>query len=129
MRRLQRPRRRRKKKCRQIPEGCGDQDAATDKLARRPEPRGCRLKCRPGAPGRSGSRAAGKLAPGQKININKATEAELDTLPGIGPAKAQAILAFRTQNGAFKTIEDIQKVKGIKAAGFSKLKAHIKVAD
>lgn len=74
-------------------------------------------------------RAAGKLAPGQMININKATAEELDALPGIGPTKAGAIIDYRTQHGDFKTIEDIENVKGIKAGEFSKIKDHIKVAN
>ena len=47
------------------------------------------------------------------ININTATEAELDKLPGIGPVKAKAIVEERKKNGAFKSIEDIKRVKGI----------------
>ena len=49
----------------------------------------------------------------QPININTATQEELETLPGIGPSKAQAILVYREENGAFKTIEDILEVPGI----------------
>ncbi|HZQ47412.1 MAG TPA: helix-hairpin-helix domain-containing protein [Verrucomicrobiae bacterium] len=70
---------------------------------------------------------SGKLAPGQKININKASAQELDALPGIGPAKAQAIVDYRNQNGDFKTIDDIKKVKGIKEGEFSKMKDYITV--
>jgi competence protein ComEA len=70
-----------------------------------------------------------KLAPGQRLNINTASAAELDKLPGIGPAKAQAIVDYRTQNGNFKSIEDIEKVKGIKGGVFSKIKDYIKVSD
>jgi len=81
------------------------------------------------APLTSTGRASGSLNPGQKININKATAGELDRLPGIGPAKAQAIIDYRNQNGAFKTTEDIQKVKGIKAGTFSQVKDFIKVTD
>jgi comEA protein len=77
----------------------------------------------PSATGRTSS----KLAPGQKININTATADELDALPGIGPTKAQAVIDYRNQHGAFKAIEDIQNVKGIKAGEFSKLKDYIVV--
>ena len=81
------------------------------------------------APSTSTGRAASRLAPGQKININTATAEELDRLPGIGPAKSKAIIDYRNQNGNFKTIEDIQKVKGIKAGEFSKITDFIKVTD
>jgi competence protein ComEA len=81
------------------------------------------------APLTSTGRTSSRLAPGQKININTATAEELDRLPGIGPAKSKAIIEYRNQNGNFKTIEDIQKVKGIKAGEFSKLTDFIKVTD
>lgn len=47
------------------------------------------------------------------ISINNADESQLDSLPGIGPSKAQAIIAYREENGPFKTIEDIKNVPGI----------------
>ena len=53
---------------------------------------------------------------------------ELEALPGIGPAKAKAIVAYRQQNGQFKTVEDLKKVKGIGEGIFSKLKDEASVA-
>ena len=50
----------------------------------------------------------------QLIDINRATLEELDTLPGIGPATAKSILDYRERNGAFKTIDDLTQVPGIK---------------
>ena len=55
------------------------------------------------------------------VNINTATQAELDALPGIGPVKSQAIIDYRKANGPFKTPEDIMKVSGIKEGEFAKL--------
>jgi competence protein ComEA len=72
---------------------------------------------------------ASKLAPGEKININTASAEELDRLPGIGKTKAQAIVDYRNQNGSFNSLEDIEKVKGIKAGSFEKIKDHIKLSD
>lgn len=62
-----------------------------------------------------------------KININTATVGELDTLPGIGPARAADIISYREQNGGFKSIEDIKNIKGIGDASFEKLKDKITI--
>lgn len=62
-----------------------------------------------------------------KINLNTADASRLETLPGIGPAKAQAILEYRDQVGAFKTIEDMKDISGIGEKTFEKLKEHITV--
>lgn len=62
-----------------------------------------------------------------RININTAGVTELMTLPGIGASKAEAILAYRTEHGAFSSIEDLMNVSGIKEGTFLQMKEHIKV--
>lgn len=47
------------------------------------------------------------------VNINTASQAELETLQGIGPAKAKAIVEYRKKNGPFKSPDDLEKVNGI----------------
>lgn len=63
----------------------------------------------------------------QLINLNTATTTELEKLPGIGPVKAQAIVDYRQQRGAFARIEDLTKVSGIGPRTFDKLKHLITV--
>lgn len=60
-------------------------------------------------------------APG-KINLNTATQAQLESLPGIGPAYAKRILEYRKQKGNFKQIEDLKEIKGIGPAIIENLK-------
>ena len=61
------------------------------------------------------------------VNINTATSEELQTLKGIGSKMADRIIEYRQNNGAFKSIEDIQNVRGIGAKTFEKLKSRLKV--
>ena len=61
------------------------------------------------------------------VNINTAGQEELEKLPGIGPAKALAILQYRAEHGPFQTIEDLMKVPGIKEGIFNKIKAYVTV--
>ena len=61
----------------------------------------------------------------RRISINTASTEQLSTLPGIGPAMAERIISFRTENGLFQTLEDLQKVKGIGPRLFEKLKDRI----
>ena len=58
----------------------------------------------------------------EKININKATQTELETLPGIGPSTALKIINYRNENGKFKSIDDIKNVSGIGDGKFTKIK-------
>jgi len=60
-----------------------------------------------------------------KLNINTATAAQIELLPGIGAAKSQAIIDYRNTNGNFKKIEDLQNVKGIKEKKIEKFKEYI----
>ena len=61
------------------------------------------------------------------VDLNTANQAQLESLTGIGPAKAKDIIDFRTKNGLFKSAEDVMKVPGIKAATYSKIKGEISV--
>jgi competence protein ComEA len=62
-----------------------------------------------------------------KVNLNRATQADLETLPGIGEAKALAIIEYRETNGPFKKIEDIMLISGFGEKTFEKLKDKIVV--
>lgn len=62
-----------------------------------------------------------------KININKATQTELESLPGVGPSTAQKIIAYREESGKFASVEDIKNVAGIGSAKYEKMKEFISV--
>ena len=62
-----------------------------------------------------------------KININTASVGELEALPGIGAAKAEAIVKYREANGNFKKVEDVVLVKGIGDKLFEKISGEIEV--
>ena len=62
-----------------------------------------------------------------RLNLNTATAEQLMTLPGIGPSKAEDIVSYRREHGAFEKIEEIMNITGIKEGVFSKIKDLIKV--
>ncbi|WP_231687931.1 helix-hairpin-helix domain-containing protein [Bacillus sp. FJAT-27251] len=71
---------------------------------------------------------AGAIGAGEKegkVNLNSASAAELETLPGIGPAKSSAIIEYRETAGPFKNIEDLKNISGIGDKTFEKLESMI----
>ncbi|MFH5778310.1 helix-hairpin-helix domain-containing protein [Heyndrickxia oleronia] len=62
-----------------------------------------------------------------KVNINSANKDQLQTIPGIGPSKADAIIEYREQKGEFKKIEEIKNVTGIGEKTYEKLKDSISI--
>ena len=71
-----------------------------------------------------------KLEPGARIayrvDLNRADAAELDLLPGIGPAKARRIIEHRAAHGPFKRLADLSNVRGIGPVTVGKLRAHLR---
>ena len=61
------------------------------------------------------------------VNLNSANSAQLQTLNGIGPAKAQEILKYRKIHGGFKTVDELVNVKGIGPKTLIRLKPHVSV--
>lgn len=66
-----------------------------------------------GEEGTPSNSSTGSDPSSQKIRINTATQEEIETLNGIGPSKAQAIIQYREENGLFKTPEDLLQISGI----------------
>ena len=111
-------------------------DAAQVYIPRRGEaPKPSVVRPRPGlnpptaAAGTNGGRPAGGGATGNAtiVDLNSATEQQLDTLPGVGPSTARAILAYRVQHGPFSRIEDLLNVRGIGPAKLDALRDLVRI--
>ncbi|MFZ9533262.1 MAG: ComEA family DNA-binding protein [Ilumatobacteraceae bacterium] len=61
------------------------------------------------------------------VDLNRATVAELDQLPGVGPSTARAIVDHRTRNGPFASVDDLLAVRGIGPAKLAELKPFARV--
>lgn len=70
-----------------------------------------------------------KPAAGKVVNINTASVAELDGLPGIGAKTAALIVEYRQKNGPFKKIEELMNVRGVGEKNFLKLKDQVSVGN
>jgi competence protein ComEA len=61
------------------------------------------------------------------VNINTASQSELEAVRGLGPAKAKAIIEYREANGGFKSVDELDKVKGFGRASIDKLRDELSV--
>lgn len=76
-----------------------------------------------GAAGAGGSGAGGSgAAAGARVDLNTATLADLDALPGVGPVTAQRILDWREQHGRFTTVDQLREIEGIGETRFARLR-------
>jgi len=71
---------------------------------------------------------AAPAAASRVVNLNTATAAEIDTLPGIGPKTAELIIQYRQKNSGFKKIEEIMNIRGVGEKTFLKIKDRISAA-
>ena len=77
--------------------------------------------------GAAGSGSAGTTGPPQVVDLNTATAEQLDTLPGVGPATAQAILGYRAEHGRFGSVDELLEVRGIGDAKLEQLRPLVSV--
>ncbi|HYY45180.1 MAG TPA: helix-hairpin-helix domain-containing protein, partial [Actinomycetota bacterium] len=79
----------------------------------------------PGMPGFSAAPSPGGV--GAQIDLNTADQAALEAIPGIGPVKAQAILAYREEIGTFTSVEQLLEVDGIGPATLESVRSYVRV--
>lgn len=82
---------------------------------------------KPASRKRSGSSSTPKSQLTNIVNLNSAGVAELCTLPGIGEVKAKAVIAFRQENGPFRSVDEITKVKGIGPKTLEKIRHRLSI--
>jgi competence protein ComEA len=80
-----------------------------------------------GLPGGAGVAGSGGVVPGTPVDLNTATAEQLDTLPGVGPATAAAIIAHREQHGPFTSVDQLLDVRGIGEAKLEQLRDLVSV--
>ena len=73
--------------------------------------------------------ARASAAPTTPVNINTATQEQLESLPGLGAKVAQRIIEYRQKNGNFKKVEDLMNVKGVGEKSFLKLKPMLTISQ
>ncbi|MBR4411227.1 MAG: helix-hairpin-helix domain-containing protein, partial [Firmicutes bacterium] len=86
---------------------------------------GTSVKIEPSGP--SGGSAVRQTADGFKVNLNRATLADLQMIPGVGPSTAQKILDYRESAGKFSSISDLKNISGIGEKTYDNLKDYIEV--
>ncbi len=80
-----------------------------------------------GAGGDAGGPGGAPGSKGNPVDLNTATAEQLDALPGVGPSTAQAIIAYRSAHGRFKSVNELLEVRGIGPAKFDALRTLVRV--
>lgn len=75
----------------------------------------------------AGNAFAQKKPPSRPVDLNTATVAQLEKVPGIGPSRARAIVNLREKSGAFERVEDLLVIRGINKARLDKMRPYISV--
>lgn len=75
----------------------------------------------------AGGVQAKKVPPAHPVDLNSATIAELEEVPGIGPSTAQAIIAFRTKSSPFRRVEDLLAIHGISKRKLDQMRPYVTV--
>ena len=78
-------------------------------------------------PATAAKKAAAKVSASNPLDLNRATAAQLDTLPGIGPVTAQRILDYRSKVGRINSVDELKKISGLGGAKFEEIKNLLRV--